>query len=136
MKNGGLYIKLGQAVAACNNLFPLVYTTKLAELNDKALVSKEDDFDEIVMEDFGKSLNQMFSQVNREPIASASIAEVFKGTLKDSGKAVAIKVQFIELQDSFTGRSLSQFLSRQSATQTAAQCIKCLKFRPWPVANR
>ena len=56
------------------------------------------------MEDFNQSLNQMFIEFKREPIASASIAEVFEGRLRDSGEKVAVKMQFIDLQDRFAGK--------------------------------
>ncbi|XP_075256474.1 putative aarF domain-containing protein kinase 5 isoform X4 [Convolutriloba macropyga] len=103
LSNKGLYIKLGQSVASCNHVFPAVYVKKLAQLNDQALISKEDDLDQILMEDFGRSVNQMYSEFNREPIASASIAEVFEARLRESGVKVAIKIQFIDLQDRFGG---------------------------------
>ncbi|XP_063727519.1 uncharacterized aarF domain-containing protein kinase 5-like [Symsagittifera roscoffensis] len=104
LQNKGLYIKLGQAVASMNHVFPPVYVEKLSQLNDMALVSKEDDLDQMFMEDFNQSLNQMFIEFKREPIASASIAEVFEGRLRDSGEKVAVKMQFIDLQDRFAGK--------------------------------
>ena len=67
-----------------------------------ALKSKEEETDEIIQEDLGKSLNQIFQTFNRQPIASASIAEVFDAVLIN-GERVAVKIQFIDLRDRFSG---------------------------------
>lgn len=40
-----------------------------------------------------ESLDEIFSSVSDKPIASASIGQVYRGTLKKDGKEVAVKVQ-------------------------------------------
>ena len=97
-----MYIKLGQTIAACNQTFPPIYVQKMSQLNDMALKSKEEETDEIIQEDLGKSLNKVFRSFDRRPIASASIAEVFDAVLV-TGERVAVKIQFIDLQDRFSG---------------------------------
>ena len=74
----------------------------MSQLNDMALKSKEEETDEIIQQDLGKSLNQIFQSFDRCPIASASIAEVFDAVLV-TGERVAVKIQFIDLQDRFSG---------------------------------
>ncbi|XP_075256472.1 putative aarF domain-containing protein kinase 5 isoform X2 [Convolutriloba macropyga] len=101
--NGGLYIKFGQGLAALNHILNPVYITTLAKLNDMALSSAPDDIDEIFSEDFGgQDVKDMFIELNRKPIAAASIAQVFDAKLKD-GTKVALKMQYIDLQDRFAG---------------------------------
>ena len=103
--NGGLYIKFGQGLAALNHILNPVYITTLAKLNDMALSSAPDDIDEIFSEDFGgQDVKDMFIELNRKPIAAASIAQVFDAKLKD-GTKVALKMQYIDLQDRFAGTS-------------------------------
>jgi predicted unusual protein kinase regulating ubiquinone biosynthesis (AarF/ABC1/UbiB family) len=47
----------------------------------------------VIEEDLGERLDDAFGDVDPEPIASASIGQVHRGTLHD-GRAVAIKVQY------------------------------------------
>lgn len=98
--NKGLYIKLGQAIANQGNLFPLAYQKKFPQLYDQAPVQSWQDIDRILKENLGDDYQiRLFETINHEPIASASIAQVHYGKLKN-GEEVAIKVQhdYIEKQ--------------------------------------
>lgn len=46
----------------------------------------------IIEEELGQSVDSIFSDISLEPIASASLGQVYKGTLRD-GRCVAVKVQ-------------------------------------------
>eukprot|EP01117_Protostelium_nocturnum_P012258 TRINITY_DN4509_c0_g1_i1.p1 TRINITY_DN4509_c0_g1~~TRINITY_DN4509_c0_g1_i1.p1 ORF type:complete len:538 (+),score=177.24 TRINITY_DN4509_c0_g1_i1:126-1739(+) len=91
-KNGGLYIKMGQAIATNSAVLPEPYQRAFSTLYDSAPSVPYDQVVKIFREDFGKHPNEIFQEFSVEPLASASIAQVHKAKLKD-GTIVAVKVQ-------------------------------------------
>lgn len=101
LQNGGIYIKLGQGLAAINHILPKEYIESLSILQDKCLTRDKDEMEEIFLQDFGKKPEEMLREIEPEPVAAASLAQVYKGVTLNGDK-VAIKVQYIDLQDRFT----------------------------------
>src|SRR5882724_5123934 len=89
---GPTFIKIGQALGTRADLLPLVYVKELATLQDQVpSFSTAEAFARIESE-LGHSLHECYPEIDSEPIASASLGQVYRARLA-SGEEVAVKVQ-------------------------------------------
>ena len=91
---GPTAIKLGQALSIRTDLVPEAYALELRKLQDAVPPFPSDEAYEVIRKQLGvQDLSTIFSSLSPEPVASASIGQVYKGTLASNGKEVAVKVQ-------------------------------------------
>ncbi|CAF0763225.1 unnamed protein product [Rotaria sordida] len=107
IENGGLYVKMGQGMVSADHIFPKEYTDGLRLLQDRALRRQRNEVSQLIDEEFGCQVSDLFSYLSPEPIAAASLAEVYEGHLKSTNERVAVKLQYIDLQDRFAGDILT-----------------------------
>ena len=91
---GPAIIKGGQALASRPDLLPSEYLLELQKLQDD--VPRFDNavaFRTVEMELGIDNFNDVFELVEPEPIAAASIGQVYKAILRENGATVAIKIQ-------------------------------------------
>jgi aarF domain-containing kinase len=104
--NGGLYLKIGQAIAMQSAILPPEFQKMFASLFDDAPQNTWEEVRQVIQEDFGKSPEEVFGVsftgdlkkgiMERTARASASVAQVHWARLAD-GREVAIKVQKREI---------------------------------------
>ena len=91
---GPTFIKLGQALSIRTDLLPEIYALELRALQDAVPPFDSIEAREVLKRELGvRDLNRLFETLSEEPVASASIGQVYRGTLRDSQKDVAVKVQ-------------------------------------------
>ena len=93
-KLGPTFIKLGQALSIRTDIIPEAYALELRSLQDAVPPFDSGTAYEVLRKELGvRDLNEVFSELSKEPVASASIGQVYKGRLRSNGKEVAVKVQ-------------------------------------------
>ncbi|MFG6119393.1 ABC1 kinase family protein [Thalassobacillus sp. B23F22_16] len=97
---GGLLIKFGQFLSSRADLLPQVFIKELEGLVDRVKPVPFFYSKKIIEEEWGGDLEEFLEDMEEEPVASASIGEVYKASLKD-GTPVAIKVQRYRVKEIF-----------------------------------
>ena len=116
---GPAFIKAGQALSSRPDLLPPEYLKELQKLQDRLPPFSNQKAFEIIEEQLGVPMSEVFERVEPEPVAAASIGQVYKGYLR-TGEAVAIKVQRPEIEDVI---GLDIYILRQ-LSGTLSQMIK------------
>ena len=86
---GPLFVKFGQMLSTRPDLLPEDIAIELARLQDQVPPFAGDDAVHIVERALGAPLDRNFAEFAREPVASASVAQVHLGRLHD-GSEVAV----------------------------------------------
>lgn len=89
---GPAFIKVGQALSTRPDLVPPIYLDELTRLQDQLPPFDNALAYQFIQEELGAPPNEIYAELTADPIAAASLGQVYKGRLK-TGEQVAIKVQ-------------------------------------------
>ncbi|WP_407422910.1 ABC1 kinase family protein [Methanobrevibacter sp.] len=90
---GPAYIKLGQMLSTRPDLVGTEISEELEKLRDDTPVTEFSKMKEVIEEELGHPLDEIYTDIDVTPIGSASIGQVYTAKLKETGEKVAIKVQ-------------------------------------------
>lgn len=89
---GPTFVKLGQLLSMRPDLLPHDVILELRKLQDRVQPLPFEEMEPVLTQELGHELSAVFSEFDREPVASASLAQVYFARLPD-GALVAVKVQ-------------------------------------------
>ena len=110
---GSVLVKFGQLLSTRQDLLPAEFIIELSKLQSQVKPFAGDISKKIVEKSLKSSISQIFIEFSDEAVASASIAQVHKAILRDTGKLVAVKVL------------------RPNIEQDISKDIKLLKLAAW-----
>ncbi|QDZ21288.1 UbiB-like protein kinase [Chloropicon primus] len=90
---GPSFIKAGQVLANRPDLIRADYMEELCVLQDDVPSFPDEEAFEIIERNLGRTIGETYSKISKEPVAAASLGQVYRATLKSTGEEVAVKVQ-------------------------------------------
>ncbi|MEL6687283.1 MAG: AarF/UbiB family protein [Pseudomonadota bacterium] len=90
-KLGPAYIKFGQILSTRGDMFDPVFAEGLSRLKDKVPPFPQEKAEAMLDADWGEPWRNRLASLS-EPVAAASVAQVHKAILADTGETVAIKI--------------------------------------------
>eukprot|EP00271_Cylindrocystis_brebissonii_P009852 TRINITY_DN2529_c0_g1_i1.p1 TRINITY_DN2529_c0_g1~~TRINITY_DN2529_c0_g1_i1.p1 ORF type:complete len:787 (-),score=123.61 TRINITY_DN2529_c0_g1_i1:392-2752(-) len=90
---GPAFVKIAQAVSSRPDVIPVEYLQELALLQDRIPPFSTELALEIVEKELGVPIEELFSEISPQPVAAASLGQVYEARLRPNGQAVAVKVQ-------------------------------------------
>ncbi len=89
---GPTFVKFGQLLASRPDLVPEDYVNEFKRLHDRVAPLEFETVLGVLREEYGDRFQEIFADIERSPMGSASIAQVHKARLV-SGEEVVVKVQ-------------------------------------------
>ncbi|MEC4985248.1 MAG: AarF/ABC1/UbiB kinase family protein [Oscillatoria sp. PMC 1068.18] len=89
---GPTFIKVGQALSTRPDLIRKNFLQELTKLQDQLPPFNSDRAFKIIESQLGRKLNELYQEISPEPVAAASLGQVYRAFLH-SGEEVAVKVQ-------------------------------------------
>jgi aarF domain-containing kinase len=126
---GPFYIKVGQALSIRPDVLSPRSMVELQKLCDKVPSYDSKIAFAMLESELGKSVDELFTQISPEPVAAASLGQVYQATLRDTGDVVAVKIQRPAVLETV---SLDLYLAREMGM--IARTIPALVQRIDPVA--
>ena len=94
----GLPIKVCQFLGSRADVLPAEYVEVLSRLQDRVPPRPLARLAPLLRAELGRPLREVFAELDPVPLASASLAQVHRGRLRD-GREVAVKIQYPEIAD-------------------------------------
>jgi ubiquinone biosynthesis protein len=89
---GPTFVKLGQVLATRPDLVPTEFVDEFKKLHDQVASVPFSAIKQVLEDQFGTAIDQVFREIDVVPLAAASIAQVHRAILND-GTEVVVKVQ-------------------------------------------
>ncbi len=89
---GPAFIKLGQMLSTRPDVLPPAYIAELAKLQDAVPPAPWEEIEALFKQELGSPPDELFAYIDHEPIAAASLGQVYVVRLREGDKAV-VKVQ-------------------------------------------
>ncbi|NYT47434.1 MAG: hypothetical protein H0A75_07530 [Candidatus Methanofishera endochildressiae] len=89
---GPTYVKLGQILATRSDLFSAEWIAEFARLQDQVQAVPFAEIEPQLLEDLGGEIDEFFTEFEREPLATASIGQVYRACLKNDAQVI-VKVR-------------------------------------------
>lgn len=92
---GPIFIKLGQVLSTRPDILPAPYIYELSHLQDRITPVPADTIRAIIEAELGQSVDEIFSAFDDDNVATASVAQVHRATIRAgqwAGREVAVKV--------------------------------------------
>ncbi len=89
---GPTFVKVGQLLSSRADLLPPAYLVALRRLQDDVAPVAFDEIETAIVRELDAPLDEVFGEIDRTPLAAASLAQVHAARLRD-GREVVVKVQ-------------------------------------------
>lgn len=95
---GGMFVKLGQIASTRSDLVPPEFIVEFSKLQSSVAPADPSSMRELIETELGAPVEVVFAEFDWDPIGTASIAQVYKATLR-TGEPVVVKAQRPEIAD-------------------------------------
>ncbi|OJD16711.1 Atypical/ABC1/ABC1-A protein kinase [Emergomyces pasteurianus Ep9510] len=130
-KMRGAALKLGQLMSFQDaKMLPPAIHEVLQRVQDKANYMPAIQRDQVLVSNLGKNWRTLFNSFEELPMAAASIGQVHKAILKETGKTVAVKIQYPGVAN-----SIDSDLNNLSILLTASRLLPKGLFLDKTIAN-
>ncbi len=128
---GATFIKLGQMLSLQSDIIPAELAGELSKLQDSVQKDETEKIKLVLLKEYGKPANEVFSEFDETPIAAASIAQVHKAKLK-TGEVVAVKVLHPGVEDKIESdleilKNLSRLIENRIPESKPYQPVEIIK---------
>lgn len=90
---GPTFIKVGQVLSTRPDILPKEFISELENLQSNITPTPLEKIKPVLEKELGCAIDEVFSEFNEAPAASASLGQIYRARLRENGHEVAVKVQ-------------------------------------------